>query len=161
MSNDRASALLLDVRTPAEFTEVHIPGSVLHPLDRLDPTAVRQLAEGKSACVIICRSGGRAAQAAKTLLAAGIPKLVVLEGGMIAWESAGLEVTRGRNTISLERQVRIGAGSLVLLGVVLGFALHPAFFLLSGFVGTGLVFAGITDWCGLALLLSRMPWNQR
>jgi rhodanese-related sulfurtransferase len=161
VAKDRASALLLDVRTPAEFTEAHIPGSVLHPLDRLDPAAVRQMAEGKLACVLVCRSGGRAAQAARTLQAAGIPKLVVLDGGVAAWERAGLEVTRGRKTISLERQVRIGAGSLVLLGVVLGFTVHPAFFLLSGFVGTGLVFAGITDWCGMGLLLARMPWNQR
>lgn len=161
VAKDGANALLLDVRTPAEFAEVHIPGSVLNPLDRLDPVSVRQLAEGKSACVLVCRSGGRAAQAAKALQAAGILKLAVLDGGIIAWQSAGLEVTRGRKTISLERQVRIGAGSLVLLGVVLGFAAHPAFFLLSGFVGTGLVFAGITDWCGMGLLLARMPWNQR
>ena len=161
VAREREKALLLDVRTPAEFAAAHITGSVLHPLDGLDPATVRRMAEGRSSCVVVCRSGGRAAQAARTLQAAGIPNLALLDGGLIAWESAGLAVERGRSTISIERQVRIGAGSLVLLGVILGFVVHPAFFFLSGFVGTGLVFAGITDWCGMGLFLARMPWNKR
>jgi rhodanese-related sulfurtransferase len=87
---------------------------------------------------------------------------VVVEGGTEAWIAAGLPVDRGTVTaISLERQVRIAAGALVLLGVLLGWLVHPAFFGLSGFVGAGLVFAGITDFCGMGLLLARMPWNNR
>jgi rhodanese-related sulfurtransferase len=157
----RGGSLLLDVRLPAEFEEIHIPGSVLHPLSDLDPAAVRKLAEGKKSCVVVCRSGNRARQAAAKLESAGVPNLAILDGGVLAWESAGLEVKRGRKTISLERQVRIGAGSMVLAGVVLGFLVNPAFFFLSGFVGCGLIFAGVTDWCGMGLLLARMPWNNR
>jgi len=157
----KAQALLLDVRTLAEFETAHIPGSISHPLDSLDPVRVSQLAEGRTACVLICRSGGRAARAAEALQAAGIFGLTVPEGGVSAWEASRREVRRGRQTISLERQVRIGAGSLVLMGVVLGFVVHPGFFGLSGFVGAGLIFAGMTDWCGLGLLLAKMPWNRR
>ena len=157
----RGGSLLLDVRMPAEFEEIHIPGSVLHPLSELDPAAVRKLAEGKTGCVVVCRSGNRARQAAAKLESAGLSNLIVLEGGVLAWESAGLAVNRGRKTMSLERQVRIGAGSLVLAGVVLGFLANPAFFFLSGFVGCGLIFAGVTDWCGMGLLLAKMPWNNR
>lgn len=157
----RGGSLLLDVRMPAEFEEIHIPGSVLHPLSDLDPAAVRKLAEGKNSCVVVCRSGNRARQAAAKLEAAGVPHLAILDGGVLAWESAGLEVKRGRKTISLERQVRIGAGSMVLAGVALGFLGNPAFFFLAGFVGCGLIFAGVTDWCGMGLLLAKMPWNNR
>jgi rhodanese-related sulfurtransferase len=85
----------------------------------------------------------------------------VIEGGTEAWASLGLPVEgTGRKTISIERQVRIGAGSLVLIGVILGFLIHPVFFGLSAFIGAGLVFAGITDWCGMGLLLARAPWNR-
>ncbi len=157
----RAGSLLLDVRMPAEFEEIHIPGSVLHPLSGLDPAAVRKLADGKTSCVVVCRSGNRARQAAAKLESAGLSNLTILDGGVLAWESAGLEVNRGRKTMSLERQVRIGAGSMVLAGVVLGFAVNPAFFFLSGFVGCGLIFAGVTDWCGMGLVLAKMPWNNR
>jgi hypothetical protein len=80
----------------------------------------------------------------------------------VAWERAGLPMVRGaRGSISLERQVRIGAGTLVLAGVVMGWLIHPAFFGFSAFVGAGLVFAGVTDWCGMGMLLAKMPWNQR
>lgn len=161
VNRTRGSSLLLDVRMPAEFEEIHIPGSVLHPLSDLDPVAVRKLAEGKTNCVVVCRSGNRARQAAAKLEAAGLSNLSVLEGGVQAWESAGLKVNRGRKTMSLERQVRIGAGAMVLAGVVLGFLANPAFFFLSGFVGCGLIFAGVTDWCGMGLLLAKMPWNNR
>jgi len=157
----RSGSLLLDVRMPAEFEEIHIPGSVLHPLSDLDPVAVRKLAEGKDSCVVVCRSGNRARQAAAKLESAGLSGLTVLDGGVQAWESAGLDVNRGRKTISLERQVRIGAGSMALAGVVLGFLVNPGFFFLSGFVGCGLIFAGVTDWCGMGLLLAKMPWNNR
>jgi rhodanese-related sulfurtransferase len=152
---------LIDVRTPAEHGEVHIKGSHLMPLDRLDAGAVKSVASGAERCVLICRSGKRAEQAYQKLQAAGCENLAVLDGGVIAWESAGLPVVRGAKAISLERQVRITAGFLVLLGVALGTWVHLAFYGLSAFVGAGLVFAGITDWCGMAMVLAKMPWNQR
>ena len=154
---------LIDVRTPVEYAEVHAEGARLAPLDRLDPQAVMS-ARGGSAddpLFVICKSGGRSAKAVEKFRAAGFTNVLGVEGGTTAWEQAGLPVTRGtKKVISLERQVRIAAGSLVLLGVVLGWLVHPAFFGLSGFVGAGLVFAGVTDWCGMGMLVARMPWNR-
>jgi rhodanese-related sulfurtransferase len=152
---------LIDVRTPAEYGEVHIPGSQLMPLDRLDAAAVKSASSDDGQCVLICRSGKRAEQAYQKLHAAGCGNLVILDGGVAAWESAGLPVERGAKAMSLERQVRIAAGSLVLLGVILGTWVHPGFYGLSAFVGAGLIFAGVTDWCGMAMVLAKMPWNQR
>lgn len=153
----RGGVRLIDVRTPAEFGEIHIEGSTLMPLDRLRPDEVK----GDGSCVIICRSGKRAAQAMEKLKAAGCENLRVLEGGVLAWEQAGFAVNRGKAVLPLERQVRIAAGLLVLTGVILGAWVHPAFYGLSAFVGAGLTFAGLTDWCGMALLLGKAPWNQR
>ena len=152
---------LIDVRTPAEHGEVHIKGSHLMPLDRLDAGAVKSVAGGSDRCVLVCRSGKRAEQALQKLQAAGCENLSILDGGVMAWEGAGLPVVKGEKAISLERQVRIAAGLLVLTGVGLGTYVHPAFYGLSAFVGAGLVFAGITDWCGMAMVLAKMPWNQR
>ena len=152
---------LIDVRTPAEHGEVHIEGSQLMPLDRLDAGAVRSAASGAERCVLICRSGKRAEQAYQKLQAAGCENLAVLEGGVMGWESEGLPVVRGAKAMSLERQVRIAAGMMVLIGVALGTWVHSGVYGLSAFVGAGLVFAGITDWCGMAMLLAKMPWNQR
>jgi len=155
------NALFLDVRTPAEFEEAHIEGSVLHPLGDLNVETVERLAAGKDSCVLICRSGNRASQAAEKLASIGLPSLCILEGGIQAWESAGLPLERGAKTMSLERQVRIAAGTLVFVGAALGYFVNPAWIALSGFVGAGLVFAGITDTCGMGLLIARMPWNNR
>src|SRR5262245_34494214 len=141
----RGPVVLLDVRTPAEFEEIHATGARSQPLDRLDPEAVRRDHAGP--VYVICRSGSRGRQACEKLLAAGCAAVNVA-GGTLAWEREGLPVARGRQTMSLERQVRIAAGSLVLLGAVLGLAVHPAFVGLSAFVGAGLVFAGVTDTCG-------------
>jgi len=146
---------MIDVRTPAEYGEIHIVGSILMPLDRLDPKQVHGPA------VLVCRSGKRAEQARQKLAAAGCENLAVLQGGILAWEKAGLPLESGKAVISLERQVRITAGLLILTGVGLGSLVHPALFGLSAFVGAGLVFAGLTDWCGMGLLLAKMPWNQR
>jgi rhodanese-related sulfurtransferase len=152
---------LLDVRTPAEFAEAHIEGSLLHPLTDLDPEEVKLLAGDRPGCLVICRSGNRAKQAAEKLAAAGIARVHVLDGGVQAWEAAGLPLQRGRKTMSLERQVRIAAGFLVFTGAVLGFFADPAGMALSAFVGAGLMFAGVTDTCGMGMLLARMPWNTR
>ena len=147
---------LIDVRTPLEYSEVHIEGAELMPLDKLNPDEVKG-----SNCVTICRSGKRASSAAKKLEKSGCENVRVMEGGMMAWEDAGLPVERGDSVISLERQVRIAAGLLVLVGVILGTWLNPWFYALSAFVGAGLTFAGITDFCGMGLLLAKAPWNQR
>jgi rhodanese-related sulfurtransferase len=154
---------LLDVRTPVEFSEVHVERARNVPLDELRPITL--LADGTLSptqpVYLICRSGNRAAKAAEALARVGFSQAVVVEGGTLAWIDAGLPVKRGTTkTISLERQVRIAAGSLVLLGAMLGWLVHPGFFGLSAFVGGGLVFAGITDFCGMGLLLARAPWNK-
>jgi rhodanese-related sulfurtransferase len=161
VAQQKQSALLLDVRTLAEFEEAHIEGAVLHPLHELNPQEVLKLAHDKSACFVICRSGNRARQAADKLAALGLTSLKVLEGGMSAWEKEGLPVNRGRKTISLERQVRIAAGSLVFIGAALAYLADPAWVAVCAFVGAGLVFAGVTDTCGMAMVLAKMPWNTR
>jgi rhodanese-related sulfurtransferase len=119
------------------------------------------MSQGKREVVVICRSGGRARQAAEKLSVHPLPSLRILEGGMQSWEGAGLPVIQGRKTISLERQVRIAAGALVFVGSALGYFIHPAWIALSAFIGAGLVFAGVTDTCGMAMVLARMPWNTR
>jgi rhodanese-related sulfurtransferase len=150
---------LVDVRTPAEFREVHVAFARNVPLDQLD--AARFAAgRGERPLYVICRSGNRARQACQKLVDAGCVNVVNVEGGTQAWDQAGLPVVRGQKTISLERQVRIAAGSLVLVGALLGYFAHPAFIGLAALVGAGLVFAGITDTCGMGMLLARMPWNQ-
>jgi len=158
-----SSAQLLDVRTPAEHSELHVPGVHLMPLDRLDAGKLAT-ADGLSKSkpvYIFCRSGGRAKQAASKLEAGGFTQCHVVEGGTMAWAEAGLPVSRGKSrVISLERQVRIAAGFLVLSGVLLSQFVNPAFIWLSGFIGAGLIFAGSTDWCGMGMLIARMPWNQ-
>lgn len=156
-----AAPLLLDVRTPLEHSEVHLPQARLSPLDQLDVSAIARQEGADREVIVICRGGGRAAKAAAQLAAAGMTRVGVLEGGMLAWTAAGLPATRGKAAISLERQVRIAAGLLVLAGVILGTWAHPGFYGLSAFVGAGLVFAGITDWCGMGLLLAKAPWNRR
>jgi rhodanese-related sulfurtransferase len=157
----QSSALLLDVRTPAEFEEAHIAGSVLHPLSSLDLNEVEKLAAGKSECVVVCKAGNRAAQAAEKLKVSHLPKLSVLEGGVTAWEAAGLPLERGHTTMSLDRQVRICSGGLVLIGIILAYSVNPWFVAISVFIGAGTVYAGISDTCGMGMLLARMPWNNR
>jgi rhodanese-related sulfurtransferase len=153
---------LIDVRTPVEFREVHVKLAQNVPLDNLDPAALMQARNGDDdkPLYIICRSGSRGRQACEKFLAAGYTNVVNIEGGTLACVEAGLPIVRGKTAISLERQVRIAAGSLVLLGVMLGWLVHPALYGLSAFIGAGLVFAGITDTCGMGMMLARMPWNQ-
>ncbi len=153
--------ILLDVRTPGEFREVHALGAILIPLDVLSRQRVEAaLGSNPGPVHLLCASGIRAVKAAAQLQSAGLDNLRVVEGGTQAWSAAGLPVLRGRKTLSIERQVRIGAGLLVLTGVSLGWFLHPGFFILAAFVGAGLVFAGVTDICGLAIFLALAPWNR-
>ena len=153
---------LIDVRTPVEFQELHVEFARNVPLDRLDPKSIQAERNGNAdqPLYVVCRSGSRGKQACEKFLAAGLVNVVNVEGGTLACEAAGLPVVRGKKTISLERQVRIAAGGLVVIGSTLGFFVHPYFIGLAAFVGAGLVFAGITDTCGMGMLLARMPWNQ-
>ena len=98
--------------------------------------------------------------AVKKFHAAGVENAVVVEGGLQAWMDAGLPVIRGKNVMSLERQVRIAAGTLVFVGTILSVGLSPWWLILPGFVGAGLVFAGLTDTCGMGMLIAKMPWNR-
>ena len=153
---------LIDVRTPVEYQELHAVPARNVPLDQLDPTALMQAHHGTTdkPLYVICRSGSRGQQACERFLQAGYANVINVEGGTLAWESCGLPVVRGMKAFSLERQVRIMAGGLVCLGVLLSWLVHPAFVALSALVGAGLIFAGITDNCGMGLLLARMPWNR-
>ncbi|WP_237226805.1 rhodanese-like domain-containing protein [Rubinisphaera sp. JC750] len=153
---------LIDVRTPVEFREVHAKGAKNVPLDSLDPHKVAASRNGRSdePLYFICRGGNRSTKAVQKFLDAGIENVINVDGGTQAWDQAGLPVERGKKAISLERQVRIAAGFLVLLGSVLGYFVHPGFIGLAAFVGAGLMFAGITDTCGMGMLLARMPWNR-
>ena len=153
---------LIDVRTPVEFREVRALIARNVPLDSLDPHAVMKERNGTAAdpLYVICRSGSRAGKACQQFIDAGYTNVVNVDGGTQAWDEAGLPVVRGKTTMSLERQVRIAAGFLVLLGAVLGFFVHPFFIGLSAFVGAGLMFAGITDTCAMGMLIAKMPWNQ-
>lgn len=159
---DQGDLDLIDVRTPAEFRQTHARPARNAPLDALDPDNVMQARNGSAdqPLYVICQSGNRSTKACERFVAAGHTNIVNVEGGTSAWDRAGLPVVRGKKTISLERQVRIAAGFLVLLGSVLGFFVHPYFIGLSAFVGAGLIFAGVTDTCGMAMALAKMPWNQ-
>ncbi|MDZ4658522.1 MAG: DUF2892 domain-containing protein [Bythopirellula sp.] len=149
---------IIDVRTPTEFREVHATAARNVPLDTISPQAVA--AGGDQPLYLICKLGGRSAKACQKLIDAGIANVVSVDGGTKAWETAGLPVVRGQKSMSLERQVRIAAGSLVVLGALLGYLVHTYFVGLSAFVGAGLVFSGVTDSCGMGLFLAKMPWNQ-
>ena len=151
---------VLDVRTPVEFAEVHVPPAKNIPLDELSPAALN-LAKDEPV-YLLCRSGQRATKAAEKFSRAGFSQPVVVTGGTLAWIDANLPVARGAiKVISLERQVRIAAGAIVFTSVLLAHFVNLHFIWLSGFVGAGLVFAGITDFCGMGLLLAKMPWNKR
>lgn len=156
---NRRNVRLLDVRTPAEFETAHIEGAHNIPLDALGEHA-EAIRNAGGTVVLVCQSGQRARKAGDLLGAASSGTCHVIEGGLNAWTAAGLTVTRGRQRISLERQVRIAAGALAAAGGLLAVLVDPLFGLLPAFVGGGLVFAGITDTCGMGILLSRLPYNR-
>lgn len=152
---------LIDVRTPAEFSTAHIPGSYNVPLDQLPEHADQLRSVSGEHVVLICRSGGRARQAEVTLLGADFPRVHVLQGGLAAWEAQRLPLRRGATRWSLERQVRGVAGALVLGGVLAGWLVWPPLTALAAAIGGGLAFSAVTDTCGLAMLLSRLPYNRQ
>jgi rhodanese-related sulfurtransferase len=152
---------LIDVRTPAEYREVHVEYARNVPLDQLDPKSVMAARGGAvgQPLYLVCKGGQRSAKACEEFVKAGFDNVFTVEGGTDACIAAGLPIARGKKAISLERQVRIAAGSLVLVGVVASLWFQPLIWL-SGFIGAGLVFAGVTDTCGMGMLLARMRWNK-
>ena len=153
-----ADLLLVDVRTPAEYESEHIEGARLVPLDRLE--AGKQEILDARHVVLVCRSGSRAQLAADQLRGAK-GRVQVLEGGMLSWNAAGLPTKKGsRRTLPLDRQVQLIVGGSVLLGTAAGVFLSPWALVVPAFFGAGLAFAGATGFCGLAMVLGRMPWNR-
>ena len=151
-------AVLVDIREFDEHARERVPGARHHALSRLSSIDT----QGATAVIFHCRSGNRTQLNAQRLADAATCQAYLLEGGLDAWKKAGLPVAVDtRQPLEIMRQVQIAAGSLVLLGVVLGTWVAPAFYGLSAFVGAGLVFAGISGWCGMAKMLAVMPWNRR
>lgn len=150
---------IVDIRTPAEFEAAHIPGSHNVPLGLL-PEHARELGAAAGPVVLVCSSGVRARRAEETLRVAGLPRLHVLDGGLAAWEAAGLPVDRGRSRWSMERQARGIAGALVLSGALGGlFFWRPLGGLAAG-IGGGLLVSALTDSCTMARFLAALPYNQ-
>jgi rhodanese-related sulfurtransferase len=157
----RAGAVLVDIREADEHARERIPGARHHALSRLD--AEHPARPGDEVLVFHCRSGARTdANAPRLAGAAPGCETYVLEGGIEAWKKAGLPVALDkRQPIEINRQVQIAAGSLVLLGVLLGAFVTPGFYALAAFVGAGLAFAGVSGFCGMARVFALMPWNRR
>ena len=158
------SPALVDVRTAAEYRAGHIPGAELIPGD-LSPAIIEDRlgrpAPGRDETLYItCHAGQRAARAAETLRQSGLSNIALVEGGTQGWEQAGLPLQRCGSAISLERQVQIAIGSLLILKVVLGYGVHELFFAAAAFIGAGLIFAGVSRWCGMSELMARLPWNR-
>ena len=156
------TSFLLDVRTPAEYAHAHVLGAKLIPLNELDAAAFARERNGGGAPVyVLCQSGGRARQAVEKLTKAGVPGCLLVEGGTQAWIDAGLPIDRGESRVlPLMRQVQIVVGSLAAVGALLALTIHTLFAVIPLVLGSGLLFAGLTGHCGLALLLAKMPWNN-
>ncbi len=153
---------VIDVRTPVEFRELHCKYARNTPLDSLDPHSIMaaRVTSKDEPVYVICRSGQRAEKACEAFLKAGFTNVINVEGGTSAWDTAGLPVVRGKKAVSLERQVRIAAGFIVLAGALLTQFVDPLWFVVPAFVGAGLMFAGITDTCAMGMMISKMPWNK-
>lgn len=150
----------LDVRSPGEYTQTHIDGSLNIPVDLLSGRLAELGASGKQ-YIVLCRTGTRSAMAADMLLQSGVHGVKVLDGGIARWESEGLPVIKGPQTFSLERQVRITAGVFILSGILLSWLAHPYFIAIPLFVSCGLIYSGITDNCMMAVLLMKLPYNRK
>ncbi len=156
---DENRAILIDVRETDEHAREHILGARLAPLSAIDAHDFDR-DHGKIA-IFHCRSGMRTQANAAKLLARGFARAFYLDGGLEGWKAAGLPAhNNARVPLEIMRQVQIAAGALILLGVSLGTLANPAFYALSGFIGAGLLFAGATGWCGMAMALKAMPWNR-
>ncbi|MEO5567939.1 MAG: rhodanese-like domain-containing protein [Gemmatimonadaceae bacterium] len=151
---------LLDVRTPGEFQSAHIAGAYNVPLDTLAEHATEIRSAADVQIVLVCQSGQRALKAEGTLRQLGMSNLHLLDGGVNAWLAAGQGVVNGVARVSLERQVRIAAGAIGATGALLALFVNPLFSVVPAFVGSGLVFAGLTDSCAMGMLLARLPYNR-
>jgi len=156
---------ILDVSAPGEYHAGHIEGACLVPLGEIDPQTLRRIIGRPGAgryetLYLTCHSGVLARQAADRLLRAGYYNLAVVAGGTQAWDQAGLPMVRRRPPLTLDRQVQIALGTLLILPVVLGFTVHELFFAAVPLIGAGLLLAGVTRWSGMARLLALMPWNR-
>jgi rhodanese-related sulfurtransferase len=152
---------LLDVRTPPEYASAHVPGARLIPLDRLNVDAFLATHRAGAPIYVICQAGVRANKAIEQFEQAGCDDCILVEGGTQAWIDAGLPVHRGiSKVLPLMRQVQIVVGTLTAIGAILALAMNPWFAVLPLVSGCGLLFAGVTGTCGMALLLARMPWNR-
>jgi len=157
---DKQDILLIDVREPGEYAAEHIAQAKLLPLSKFAPNQVNPQPGQK--VVLYCQSSNRSGKVARQLLDQGFTNISHLQGGLPTWKAAGYPVEKNpKAPISIFRQVQIVAGSLVVIGTVLGVFVSPWFLLLSGFVGSGLVFAGITNTCALGMLLAKLPYNQQ
>ncbi len=155
---DRLAVQLIDICSPSEYAAGHVPGAINIPMEEIE-SRIGDLSS-TSPVVLICKSGQRAAATAQ-LVEMRRQNVLVLDGGTRAWSATGAPlIVSARTRWSLERQVRLGAGLLVILGIVLSFVWSRGWIALSAFVGLGLTFAGLTDICGMALLLRKMPWNK-
>ena len=155
------SAILIDIREPMEHAREAIPEARLASLSTLAAGSLPATGENRPAVIFQCQSGKRTADNAARLKACGAPEAFILEGGLSGWKAAGYATRVDRTKpIELQRQVQIAAGTLVLLGLLLAWLAAPQFLLLSAFVGGGLVFAGVSGWCGMAQLLGALPWNR-
>lgn len=156
---EQNAVTLIDVREAGEYASEHIQGAKLFSLSTFDPQKLP--VEGNQTFILMCQSSNRSGQAAQRLLKAGYQEVIHLQGGLNAWKQAGLPLEKNANSpISIMRQVQIVAGSLVLSGVILSVLVAPGFLWLSGFVGAGLMFAGISGTCLMGNLLAQLPYNQ-
>lgn len=155
-----SGAILVDVREADEVARENIPGAHHAPLSRLDDAAQRL--EDAPSVIFFCHSGNRTMANSADLKQLVDAEAFVIKGGFDAWRKAGLPVNIDRRQpLPLMRQVQMTAGLMIVIGVALGYAVSPWWFLLAGFVGAGLFQAGATGWCGMARLLGVMPWNRR
>jgi rhodanese-related sulfurtransferase len=157
---DQNSVNLVDVREPSEFAGERLEGSTLVSLSTFDPQKIPF--DTNKTLVLYCQTSNRSTQAAQKLLNAGYSEITHLQGGLNEWKQQGYPTIINKNApISIMRQVQIVAGTLVFTGTVLGHFISPVFLILSGFVGAGLMFAGISGTCAMANLLAKLPYNQR
>lgn len=150
---------MIDVRTPAEFETVHIPGAYNVPLDLLHERHDEIAGLIADGVVLVCRSGQRASTAEKALRNAGMTNVRILDGGITAWQSLGFDTRRGTQRWDLERQVRLVAGSVVL-GSILGSIAAPKLKWVAAGIGAGLATAAVTNTCTMGMLLAKLPYNQ-
>lgn len=153
---------LIDVRTGPEYEAAHLPGTRLVPLDQLDPAALLKDYGASEPVYVLCQSGARAAKAAEKLRKAGFERCVVVDGGTQGCIDAGLPVVRGESkVIPIMRQVQITVGLISAVGAGLAIGVDARYAAIPLAIGCGLLFAGLTGTCALAILLAKMPWNRK